>query len=342
MLKKSLVLASLSSSRAFMSFPMRGLSTNKLNAMSDAEKYIFDLNGYIVLRGIFSPEEVASANSAIDKHSDDVLERKGVLRNTRNDSGMAGDGLSGRMDLGGILGWPEGERDFFRSVLAHPKLVPYFTELLGKGYRMDHQPFCIVQNKGSEGFALHGGMIDVESGKFNPFLAYSCVQGQMNNCLLACSVVLTDHNAGDGGFCVVRGSHKSNFAAPTEMINGDAYREFLVQPETNAGDVILFSESTVHGALPWTADHQRRVALYRFAPPTMAYGRSYSPSWPEDMTAGMSQEQLAVMQPPFAVRLDRQQVQVMGDGEDEIGVVVESRNPKKKAFDKDVFGTDYF
>jgi ectoine hydroxylase-related dioxygenase (phytanoyl-CoA dioxygenase family) len=184
-------------------------------------------------------------------------------------------------------------------------------------------------------------MIDVESGKYNPFLAYSCVQGQISNCLLGCSVVLSDHNAGDGGFCVVRGSHKANFAAPQEMIDGgDAYREFLVQPETKAGDVILFSESTVHGALPWTADHQRRLALYRFAPPTMAYGRSYSPTWPAAMTNGMTPAQLAVMQPPFAVRLDREQLVASVDGD--VSIAVESRNARKRAFDKEVHGTDYF
>jgi hypothetical protein len=283
---------------------------------------------------------VEAANAAIDKHSDAVLERKGVLRNTRSDTGMAGDGASGRQDLGGILSWTDGDADFFRNVLAHHKLVPYFNELLGMGYRMDHQPFCILQDKGSEGFALHGGMIDVESGQFNPFLAYSCVQGKINNCLLACSVVLSDHNAGDGGFCVVRGSHKSNFKAPDSMINGDAHREMLIQPETKAGDVILFSESTVHGALPWQGNHQRRVALYRFAPSTMAYGRSYSPAWPADMTAGMTEAQLAVLQPPFAARLDRTALTAQRDGQ--VTLSAASRNPKKKAFDKEVFGTDYF
>jgi ectoine hydroxylase-related dioxygenase (phytanoyl-CoA dioxygenase family) len=316
------------------------MSTNVLKGMNDAEKYIFDCNGYIVLRGVFTEEEVASANTAIDNHITEKLDRHGVLRNTRDGTLMSGDGASPRMDLGGLLTWGE-DSTFFRNVLAHPRLVPYFNDLLGKGYRMDHLPFCILQDKGSEGFSLHGGMVDVESGKYNPFLAYSCVQGQINNCLLACSVVLSDHNAGDGGFCVVRGSHKANFAAPVDMINGDAYQEFLIQPETKAGDVVLFSESTVHGALPWRADHQRRIALYRFAPSTMAYGRTYWPAWPEAMTNGMDEAQLAVMQPPYAMRLDRKALTVAGDS-GEIGVDCESRNPRKKEFDKEVHGTDYF
>ena len=75
---------------------------------------------------------------------------------------------------------------------------------------------------------------------------------------MAASVVLADQPAGAGGYCVVRGSHKSNFKAPAEMINGDNYREFVYQPETEAGDVVMFSEGTVHGALPWEMDYQVR------------------------------------------------------------------------------------
>ena len=44
------------------------------------------------------------------------------------------------------------------------------------------------------------------------------MNGQMHSSLLACSVQLVDHNAGSGGFCVVPGSHKSNFKMPDKMI----------------------------------------------------------------------------------------------------------------------------
>jgi hypothetical protein len=157
-------------------------------------------------------------------------------------------------------------------------------------------------------------------------------------------VVLSDHPAGSGGFVVVRGSHKSNFQAPPSMINGLEHSEFVYQPETKAGDVVLFSEGTVHGARAWTMEHQRRVALYRFAPPTCAYGRSYleegaagmGEGWPKDIYPGMTEAQKAVLLPPYAIRLDRP----VQDGEG--GLRVESRSDKKKAFDKEVFGTRYF
>merc|ERR1711865_538399 len=84
---------------------------------------------------------------------------------------------------------------------------------------MDHLPLGILQNRGSEGFALHGGPLNSE-GQFNPTLQYRCMAGTMFNSLLAMSVQLSDHDAGDGGFCVVSGSHKANFPVPRAFLDG--------------------------------------------------------------------------------------------------------------------------
>ena len=100
---------------------------------------------------------------------------------------------------------------------------------------MDHQPFCILQNKGSEGFSLHGGTTDCQSGTYNPHIAYNCHNNKLYCHLLAVSVALRDQNAGDGGFVVVNGSHKSNFAMPGEMIEGLDHTEYITQPVMKAG-----------------------------------------------------------------------------------------------------------
>jgi len=315
-------------------------------SIPDIDRFNFDLNGFIVLRGVLSESEVAAANKAIDENQHQLAERKGALRNTKSNTPLSGDGSTGRRDLSGMLGWPEGQREVFRNILAHPRLVPYYTALLGAGYRMDHLPLLITSETGAEGFSLHGGPLGGD-GSFNPTLQYRCVGGQMWNTLLAVSVVLVDHNEGDGGFCVVRGSHKLNFPVPPDMATGEALSENVFQPVTRAGDVVLFSEATVHGALPWTADRQRRIALYRFAPPTMAYGRSYTPSWPQSMLDGCTPEQLAVLEPPYAIRLDRPMVVPAGAEDDEEGaegvkIEVKSRAAAKKEFDREVFQTEYF
>lgn len=305
---------------------------------TEEQRYLFDLNGFLLLRGVLSTEEVAAANDAIDANLHASQERKGILRNTRLRTPLSADGC--RMDLGGMLAWERPHGDVFRSLLAHQKLVPALTALCGPGYRMDHLPLAILQNEGSEGFALHGGPLTGD-GRFNPSLQFRCVGGELFNSLLAMSVVLSDHNAGDGGFCVVRGSHKSNFPVPKAFVDGggDLGSSHVHQPICRAGDVIFFSEATVHGALPWRAKHQRRVVLYRFAPATVSYSRAYTPEWPAEVVENLSHTQRAVLEPPYAGRLDRPILKKGGQENPEYGA---PRPEVKKDFDLRVFGSKYF
>ena len=54
-------------------------------------------------------------------------------------------GNNSRLDMGGMLGWEEGEqREGFRKLLDHPKLREYLRLLLGEGYRLDHSPLVIA------------------------------------------------------------------------------------------------------------------------------------------------------------------------------------------------------
>jgi hypothetical protein len=75
-------------------------------------------------------------------------------------------------------------------------------------------------------------------------------------------------------------------------------------------------------------------------------------SWPEDMMDGLTPAQHAVMQPPYANRLDRPVLAEAkaGDGGEgggaggggEQDVVVQSRSAAKKAWDATVFKNTYF
>lgn len=97
----------------------------------------------------------------------------------------------------------------------------------------------------------------------------------------------------------------------------------------------------MHGALPWRARHQRRVALYRFAPPSVAYGRMYQQGFGAGVLEKCTPEQRVVLAGPFANRVERPYLVV----EKETGnVKIEKfvRKAEKKAHDFAVFGTEYF
>lgn len=312
----------------------------KKELITDEERFLFDTNGFIIVKGVLTPEEVSQANKSIDERASNFAARTGALRYTTSDSPLKGDNITPRMDLAGFLGWESPACDVFRSILAHTRLVAYYHALIGEGYRLDHSPLIIGQKYGTEGFPLHGG--SVSGGKWNHEIAYSCLNGQIRNTLLGVSVALTDSDSGDGGFCVLRGSHKSHFDCPPSlaMFKSPLVRQHIFQPVLGAGDVLLFSEATSHGTLPWTSkERDRRVVLFRLAPATTGYGRAYL-SWPETYMKGMSEAQKGVMQPPYGVRLDRPLVALTDSGQ--VGVLVKERAQEKKDFDKRVFGTAFF
>jgi hypothetical protein len=191
-------------------------------------------------------------------------------------------------------------------------------------------------NKGTNGHTLHGGAID-NDGKPTWNINYDCRNGNIRTQLLTVSVALSDVNEGDGGFCIVPGSHKSNFPAPETLRHYEEMTDIVVQPVLKKGDVVLFTEAALHGTLPWVASHQRRAAIYRFAPATTSYGRGYYPHWPEESTRDMTPAQLAVMEPPYNLRMNRP---VLND-EGEV-VAPKPREAFKIEFDEKVFGDRYY
>ena len=235
----------------------------------------------------------------------------------------------------------------FRQMLCHPKLLPYYEALCGRGYRLDHSPFVLQQRSGAEGFVLHGGATG-DDGRPDWELAYGCANGAIRCNLLAASLQLVDTASGDGGFVLLRGSHKASFPCPQVVKELKAGSEHGATPAMRAGDVLLFTEAATHGTLPWKRPDTRRVALYRFAPAASSYGRGYlregdnevssGAAWPPEYRQGLTPAQAAVMEPAYHTRLDR--VTPAADG---VGTQVpEPRADFKKAFDHSVFKTTYF
>ena len=92
---------------------------------------------------------------------------------------------------------------------------------------------------------------------------------------------------------------------PEGVRTGDDDMGLLVQPEVKAGDVIFFMDSAQsHGAMPWKADTPRRSVLYKYAGRSaIRSGREFADPeayWGEDLVAGMTEEQRAVMYGPYS------------------------------------------
>ena len=252
--------------------------------MNDDEKYLFDLNGYLVINDVLTGEEINQANTILDRRLD-----QGRIRpreQSLSGESPALEGEHGRGELSGLVNWDEPDSLLFRDLLAHPRLVPYLNEMLGPGFRMDHQMFLLWMDKGAEGFRFHGS-----SGPgFDPNQYYIFKNGKMHNGLTVVTYQLTDVNPG---------SHKSNYPCPPDMKLYLKHQEHIRQVTCRAGDVVIFSEATTHGTLPWTANHPRRSLLTRYTAGNMAYVR------PNELPQWANERQRAVMEPPYHTRLNR-------------------------------------
>lgn len=267
--------------------------------MTEDEKYLFDINGYIVVRDVLSEDEVAHANEAIDHHADRIRERTGDLSLSGKSKTLKG--TTGRGDLGGLFGWESPWGDPFRALIAHPTIVPYLNVILGPGFRMDHNGGLITMREGAEGHILHGS-----SGPgFDPHQYYIFRDGRMHNGLTVVAWQFADVNDGDGGLCLIPGSHKGNYPCPQSVKQYEAHQEFVKPITCKAGDAIIFTEAVTHGTLPWKAKHQRRSFLTRYSPGNLAYAKSYLPEWPAEILDKLTPEQRAVFEPPYHKRLDR-------------------------------------
>ncbi|MFT5367061.1 MAG: hypothetical protein ACI8V2_002019 [Candidatus Latescibacterota bacterium] len=222
--------------------------------MTDAEKYLFDVHGYFVVKNMLSSEEVAAANAAIDHYADKINIRPNDL--ARESPPLQGS--IGRGDLGGMLTWDKPHCEIFRNMMVHTKLTPYLEDLLGLGFRLEAMG-TIIMDEGAEGFWFHEGGEPLDRSR-----SYLYRNGRMYSGMTNVAVQLADIAPGDGGFACLPGSHKANYPCPDDIRLYQTHQDRMVQIAAQAGDAIVFFECLMHGSLPWVAKHQRRSVIMRY------------------------------------------------------------------------------
>ncbi|MDA0711135.1 MAG: mitomycin antibiotics/polyketide fumonisin biosynthesis protein, partial [bacterium] len=93
--------------------------------MTEEEKYLFDLRGYLVVDDVLSPAELAILNRLIDENHPGVQEE------------------TNKRHAGGFLPWGQA----FVNLIDHPRIMPLLKFILGDGFRMDHY-YAIYMEKG--------------------------------------------------------------------------------------------------------------------------------------------------------------------------------------------------
>ena len=238
--------------------------------LTDEERYRFDLQGFLLVSGALGAAEVDACNRAIDA--------------------VAGTPAAAT----GLLGWPDPYREPFRRLLVHPAVVARLNELCGVRFRLDHGPRLLAGAEQTES-GLQGG-----GEPFSPAAWYH----QQNGRIFASAVTAAWQLAGDGGLCVVPGSHKAVEPAPAGVRAGgdrDAAMDVVRELPTHAGDLVLFAETITHGPRPGSGEDDRRIVQYTYTGGAVIAhaGRAFLPEevW-GDWTRVLTPEQRAVLHGP--------------------------------------------
>jgi hypothetical protein len=251
--------------------------------MLDRQRYIFDVQGYVVLPGVLDAKQVARLR--------DLLEERA------GDPGLAEHfppRADGSVETVDFLGWDSELAD----LIDHPAVVPVLAELLGAGYRLDHY-YGMRQPTGTGMLALHGG------GQGMDETFYSCKNGQIRTGLTVVSFALSDTPADGGGFACIPGSHKANFTLPEfndaffagELIQLEEAPDLIRNVPVRAGDVLVFTEALAHAATPWQGADPRWALLFKYCPAWATWAR-HKPA-DSELLAQLTPAQRLLFEPPY-------------------------------------------
>lgn len=254
------------------------------------EFFFWDLNGYLVLRGVMDADWLAAANEAIDRHQERIVVGEELARGSNS---LAG---SGRPLLGGLLELPGPHCEPFRRMVANPAVEHRLNWMGASGGRMGGAT-GFVSVKGGSGHALHDA-----NEPLNPGRGYVYQNGRSYCEAITVAWQLRDVSAADGGFACVPGSHKAYYRMPPGVRTCDDDMGLVKHVAMQAGDVLFFGDGgTTHGALAWKSETDRRSILIKYS------SRNFNRSGGEmvhpdkrwgDLVEGMSDAQLAVMRGP--------------------------------------------
>ncbi len=248
-------------------------------ALTDEQKYEFDLRGYLVLRNHYDADAVARFHAGIDE-----LQAIPVDYNEYQKLGISSYYLGPANRDPEHPYWKGGNRDDrapnpktggigrgdhaicgtarFDPIVRDPVLRAIHTELAG-GPVYISATYYIEKVGPVRGGGLHN------SGY--PFMRDIYYRYDHTNGIFACQstksvVILSDMSLVENGpFAAIPGSHKANFACPHDM--EDATQNPHCVPVLAAtGDVVIFSEAMTHNAYPVTNDTIRRSVFFNYMP----------------------------------------------------------------------------
>lgn len=237
-------------------------------ALTPAQRYHFEVNGYVVVPDVLSRAECDSIRESLQSTKQEIRSRPAEFAVKPGEPRFITD-QPHHVFIGGILQ----ANPLYTAYATHPRLVGMVEEVIGGDARIVEMNAHIntrdpqYDPKAAIKYGFHNG-IDVPYGSHT------------KNGLFHCSFVktltnLTDLGPDDGGTVVVAGSHKIDIPHKDMIDAGYADPKHIHQVIAPAGSTLLFAETLIHATGQLRSDKERVIII-------CGYGTSMYPHWGED------------------------------------------------------------
>lgn len=272
--------------------------------ITDRDRYFFDLNGFLVLKGAIDCDHLSQINTRLDEFMamDPPIQTGEWIGAIHAHTYTGSEGLN----LQQI--YEAGEP--FERLIDNPAWIEKVKTFVGGQDNFDshHGPLFIDENFASirgpgEAIGLHSGGQELAKRTQYRYKNGQFACGQVN-ILMA----LNDIGPGDGATMVVPASHKANFLHPQfgkmSIAEGEARSvdgvEAAVEVHLEAGDALLFVDAIMHGSARRVNEGQRRIAVYRYGPSWGFFRQGYRPS--AELLERLTPERHAIVWPHAATK----------------------------------------
>lgn len=223
---------------------------SNMHEVTQDERFMFDLQGFLLLRGAIEPELIEGldravvANEAIE-HDESwaeglpVVSARHLTKDTNVEHQVRLNGLP-RLD------------PVFDGLIAHRSILPYLDAFMGEPQLVNTWSISKYEGRGATGW--HNGL---------PPHEYTVRDGVIRSPMVNVVIMLTPNHPGDGCFTVIPGSHKTNFQLDRERWGvAGLDTPGSVEVTGDPGDVMIFTEALVHAGAAKTTARRRTTLQY--------------------------------------------------------------------------------
>lgn len=224
--------------------------------MTDAQRFLFDLQGYLMIEDALSPSEVEAFRETIYR-----LAREKV-------TDPAGWHARGEPKRFLTVHRPIEKDPIFLQMVDHPAVLPILQQLVGENpILIDNDAELTPRHNDPKpwhrGVGTHGYWI--EDGRFQ------CT-------MVKCIWYLSDVKRGENCTRIIPGSHKSRVPVPHPGGDRAADLPGQVEVEARAGTVMIFSEACLHAGNINPSDKTRVNMYFNYGPSWVQPWEGYRPS----------------------------------------------------------------